>query len=462
MNNFMNTKYSVNFFVLLALFALSSACSQQSKQQTNQSNAEASKFQHPEWAKNATIYEVNVRQYTSEGTFDSFKKHIPRLKKMGVEILWLMPIHPIGEKNRKGKLGSYYSIKDYKAVNSEFGTLRDLKELVKTAHENDMKVILDWVANHTAWDHIWTKKHPEWYTKDENGNFQPPIEDWSDVIELDFNNHEMRDAMINAMEFWVKEANIDGYRADYAMDVPTEFWNRAREELDQIKPVFMLAEAEQPDHHNKAFDMSYAWKFHELTNEIAHDSAGPKDIDQYMAWEDSTFPNHAYRMYFTSNHDENSWNGTAVERYGPALEAMAVLTSTIDGMPLVYNGQETRINKRLEFFQRDTIRWKGSELYEFYTKLLQLNQNNPALWNGKAGGDFVRVKTNNKNEIYAYKRIKNKNEVFVLLNLSDQKQTVTLKDFPSTTFTDIFSENSLKIGDDPIDMNPWGYRVLKK
>lgn len=325
-----------------------------------------------------------------------------------------------------------------------------------------MKVILDWVANHTAWDHVWTRTHPEWYTNNKNGNFQPPIEDWSDVIELDFDNQKMRNAMIEAMKFWVREANIDGYRCDYAMDIPTEFWNRARKELDEIKPVFMLAEAEQPDHHNMTFDMSYAWKFHELTNEIAHDSAEPQDIDAYKAWEDSTFPSHAYRMYFTSNHDENSWNGTAVERYGPALKAMAVLTSTMDGMPLVYSGQETRINEQLEFFQKDTIRWKGSELEDFYTKLLQLNQNNPALWNGNSGGKFLRLNTNNENEIYAYKRVKNNNEVFVLLNLSDQKQTVTLKDFPRTTYTNVFTGKKQTVGNYSIEIAPWDYLVLKK
>ncbi|WP_141239846.1 alpha-amylase family glycosyl hydrolase [Aliifodinibius salipaludis] len=419
-----------------------------------------SPVEHPEWANNATIYEVNIRQYSQEGTFDAFTEDIPRLKEMGVEVLWLMPIHPIGEENRLGELGSYYSVQDFGEVNPEFGSKEDLRELVQTAHNNDMKVILDWVANHTAWDHVWTESNPDWYTKDENGNFVTP-QDWSDVIELNYNIEDMRDEMVDEMSYWVEEFNIDGFRADFASGVPMDFWNRVRHDLNEIKPTFLLAEAEEPEFHEHAFDMSYAWSFPNLTHQIADGNAGPNAIHTYMLNEQDQFDNSDYRMYYTSNHDINSWENSAVDRYGPALETMAVLASTLNGMPLVYNGQEARIDEELAFFQKDQIEWSGYELEEFYTKLLQLNQNNPALWNGEAGGNYERISTNNSN-IFAFRRVKEENEVLVLLNLSDQSQTVTLQDIESTTYTDIFAESEFTINSDPIELSSWDYLVLEK
>ncbi len=419
-----------------------------------------SAVEHPDWADNATIYEVNIRQYSEEGTFDAFTQDISRIKQMGVEVLWLMPIHPIGEENRLGDLGSYYSIQDYSEINPEFGSKQDLRELVQTAHDHDMKVIMDWVANHTAWDHVWTESNPDWYTRDENGNFITP-QGWEDVIELNFNVEAMRDQMIEEMSYWVDEFNVDGFRADYASGVPMNFWNRVRHDLNEIKPIFLLAEAEDPGFHEYAFDMTYAWSFPNLTHQIADGSAGPNAIHNYMSNEQEEFDGSAYRMYFTSNHDINSWENSAVDRYGPALEAMAVLASTLNGMPLVYNGQEARMDEELAFFQKDQIEWNGYELEEFYTKLLQLNQNNSALWNGESGGAYERVDTNNS-DVFAYKRVNEENEVLVILNLSNQDQTVTLQDIESATYTDIFAESEFTIDGEPIDMTSWGYLVLEK
>ena len=257
------------------------------------------------------IYEANVRQFTPEGTFKAFEEHLPRLKELGVDILWLMPIHPIGVENRKGGLGSYYSIKDYRGVNPEFGDLDDFKSLVNKAHELGMYVILDWVANHTAWDHAWVTEHPEYYTKNLDGTMKSPF-DWTDVVELDFKNQEMQDAMLADMMYWVEENGIDGFRCDVAGEVPVEFWNTARAELDKVKPVFMLAEAEQPNHHVNAFDMSYAWELHHIMNEIAKGNKNAKAINTYFAKHDTLYPTDAYRLYFITNHDENSWNGTRV------------------------------------------------------------------------------------------------------------------------------------------------------
>jgi len=310
----------------------------------------------PEWAKNATIYEVNIRQFTPEGTFKAFETHLPRLKKMGVDILWLMPIHPIGVENRKGSLGSYYAISDYKAVNPEFGTLNDFKQLVKSAQALDMKIIIDWVANHSSPDNVWVKQgHKDWYTLDSLGRLQPTIgTDWWDVADLNYDNKEMRKEMISSMKYWLTEANIDGFRCDVASWVPIDFWVDARKELDATKKVFMLAEAEEVEMH-KAFDMTYGWNLHHIMNDVAK---GKKDVTAFYNYaKDNKHPKSAYRMNFTSNHDENSWNGTEMERMGESRFAFAVFAATFEGMPLVYNGQETSLDRTLKFFEKDSIDW---------------------------------------------------------------------------------------------------------
>ncbi|MEO6489705.1 MAG: alpha-amylase family glycosyl hydrolase [Ferruginibacter sp.] len=263
---------------------------------------------HPEWSKNATIYEVNIRQYSPEGTFKAFEAHLPRLKALGVDILWLMPIHPIGEEKRKGKMGSYYSVKNYLTVNPEFGTMDDFKQLVKKIHGMGMHVILDWVANHSAWDNVLVAAHPGWYTKTLEGEFQPtPWYDWDDVIDLDYDKPAMRKYMTDAFKFWVKETDIDGYRCDVAGFIPVDFWDNVRKELDKIKPVFMLAEWESRDLYKHAFDMTYSWS---LWNEMKSVTTGKKNIGglvEYMAHDVNTVPVDAFRMTFTENHDKNSW-----------------------------------------------------------------------------------------------------------------------------------------------------------
>lgn len=276
----------------------------------------------PDWAYNATIYEVNLRQFTEEGTFKAFEEHLPRLKELGVDILLLMPIHPIGELNRKGSLGSYYSVKDYTDVNPELGTLNEFRDLVNKIHSLEMYVIIDWVANHTAWDNVWVEKHPEFFTQDENGNFVPPVEDWSDVIDLNFENKELWEKMADALKFWVEEFNIDGYRCDVAGMVPVEFWNYVRPRLDEIKPVFMLAEWDTPDMHFEAFDMTYDWELHKIMNRIYSKETSVKDLINHLAQDRNRYPEYAIRMQFTDNHDENTWNGTVFERLGEAVETL--------------------------------------------------------------------------------------------------------------------------------------------
>jgi glycosidase len=415
---------------------------------------------HPEWSRNATIYEVNIRQFTQEGTFKAFQEHLPRLKKMGIDIIWLMPINPIGEKNRKGTLGSYYSVRDYKGINPEFGTLADFKELVAKAHAEGMKVIVDWVANHTSWDNAWMTEHPEWYTTDSLGKVVSPF-DWSDVADLNYDNSAMRDAMIDALKYWVTEADIDGYRCDVAGMVPVDFWEKTRAELDKIKPVFMLAEAEEPQHHIRAFDMSYGWELHHILNGIAQGKKSANALDAYFIKQDTLYPRDSYRMYFTSNHDENSWQGTEFERMGAASVCMAVLTATLPGMPMIYSGQESAFNKRLRFFEKDTIDWKDYRLEPFYQKLFALKHAYQPLWNGDQGGRLDRIQTSADSTVYAFKRDKEGDRVMVLTNLTDKvNEFKLLGNSFKGKYKEWFSGEEMTFKkDDVVRLKPWEYKI---
>jgi len=415
---------------------------------------------HPEWSKSANIYEVNIRQYTPEGTFAAFQQHLPRLKELGVKILWLMPVNPVGEKNRKGTLGSYYAVRDYKAVNPEFGTMDDFKQLVSKAHELGFKIILDWVANHTAWDNPWITEHPEWYTVDSLGKLVSPF-DWTDVADLNYENKVLWDEMISALKFWITEADVDGYRCDVAGMVPNEFWERARKELDEMKPVFMLAEAEQPDHHIRAFDMSYAWELHHIYNSIAKGEKNAMDIVKYFAKQDTVFPADAYRMNFITNHDENSWKGTEKTRLRDAVNTMAVLTFTLPGMPLVYSGQESAFNERLKFFEKDTIDWKDYRLEPFYSKLFALKHAYQPLWNGSWGGRLERIPTSADSLVFAFIREKEGDRIFVLTNLTGKVQESKLKgDTFAGRYKEWFTEEEATYEKGAIvRLKPWEYKV---
>ncbi|TVR31165.1 MAG: alpha-amylase [Balneolaceae bacterium] len=399
----------------------------------------------PEWAINANIYEVNIRQYSPEGTFNAFAEDLPRLNEMGVKILWLMPIHPIGEKNRKGSLGSYYSVQDYTGINPEFGTKEDFRNLVESAQDMGMKVILDWVANHTAWDAVWTETNPEFYETDEDGNFFPPVDDWEDVIQLNVNNRDMWEAMIESMEYWVEEHNIDGFRADVAYMVPTDFWIEARNRLDMIKPVFMLAEAEEPELH-RAFDMSYTWDLAQTMRDVGEGSATLSDLDDALERNFERFHKRDYRMVFTTNHDENSWQGSDPELYGDNFKNFAVFAATVWGMPLIYNGQESGLDKQLEFFEKDEIEWGDYKYQDFYTTLLDLNTRNQALFNGEIGGDYIKLLTDKDDAIFAYQRIGHHEQVMVILNFSDEDQTFSFETGEQGDWIDVFDGTAKTIG----------------
>jgi alpha-amylase len=429
----------------------------------------------PELAENAVIYEANIRQYSPEGTFNAFTNDIPKLKKMGVKVLWLMPIHEIGFKNRKAKgdvsieqitdtveqkkyLGSHYSVKDYRSLNPDYGTKEDFQKLVKTAHENGMYVILDWVANHTSWDHPWITQHPEYYTRDKNGKMIAPF-DWTDVAELDFTNQNLRKAMLEDMKYWLEEYNVDGFRCDVAAEVPTDFWENATAELNKIKPVFMLAEAEKPELMKKAFDMQYGWEAHHILNGIAQGKKTVKDWDNYVTKIDSALQADDINMYFTSNHDENSWNGTEYERMGDAVEVFAAMTYAVPGMPLIYNGQEYDLNKRLRFFEKDTIPHNVGKMGTVYEKLGKLKSENAALNGGKNAASYTRLTTSDDDRVLAFEREKSGKKVIFVSNLNKTNTSFTAP--IEGTFTDYMSGQKITLTkDQKLNFSPWEYKIL--
>ena len=413
---------------VLALMA--TACNGPEKPATQEAPATPMvNSRNSEWTKTANIYEVNIRQYTPEGTFKAFQTHLDRLEQMGVEILWFMPVQPIGKERRKGSLGSYYAISDYTAINPEFGSMEDFKALVKDAQNRGMRVILDWVANHTAYDHTWIAAHPDWYTRDAKGNIVSPEADWSDVADLNYDNPEMRIAMIDALKFWVSEVGINGFRCDVAFMVPTNFWNEARTALDSVKPdLFLLAEADHVENAllGQAFNADYAWELHHIMNDVAKGVKTVEDFETYRKKLNLAYDKDVMKMAFTTNHDENSWNGTVFERMGDAHKTHFVLAATWSHtIPLIYSGQEAGLNKRLRFFEKDTISWERQDLMPFYTALLALKKTHPAMWNGNFGGDFEVLAVDAVANTYAYKRVFEEREVLVYLNFSNASQTIS-------------------------------------
>ena len=468
--------------LLAALLAGCQSSPQTTEQAAPPAGSSAFMVKHPAWANNATIYQVNVRQFTPEGTFRAAEAHLDRLQKMGVGILWLMPINPIGLSHRKGTLGSAYSVRDYRAVNPDLGTLADLKHFVAEAHRRDMRVILDWVANHSAWDNELTRTHPDWYLRDAQGNFRPPVADWQDVIDFDYSKSELRQYMTGSMTYWVKEADLDGFRADVAGLVPTDFWNDTRRELEKIKPVFMLAEWDElfpptfiarsefdPNTRllERAFDAAYALRLHGLLDSLGRSQKPVSELAKYVAAERRLYPPGVNLMTFTSTHDINAWDGSEYERLGPNAEPMAVLTTLWPGVPMLYNGQESAMKRRLRFFDKDTIPWNGYPLADFYTKLIQLKKRHPALRNFDAASQFRLLPAPAGTVVFD--RRKGTEAVVIAINLSSQPQRIELPAMPSSSGWQ-YMEVLRSAADTAAQMNPgrrpilpaYGYRVWKQ
>jgi glycosidase len=415
----------------------------------------------PEWIQRSVVYEINVRQYSAAGNFAGVIADLDRLQKLGVDTLWLMPIHPIGEVNRKGPLGSYYAVKDYLAVNPDFGTEADFRQLVTAAHARGFHIILDWVGNHTAWDNPLAKEHPEYYLRDAKGTFQPPTGfDWTDVIQLDLSNPAVLDYEYTAMAHWVKEFGVDGFRCDFATGVPTKFWDELFARLRTLNPnLFLLAESELPQHQLKAFNASYAFEMYHTFDTVAQGHAGASHIDDALASTRVTFPAGAAMLYFTSNHDENSWNGTEFERLGGGAAPFAVLTFMLNGIPLIYNGQEAALTHRLLFFERDPITWGNYSLSSFYHTLCDLKHTQPALHTGAA---MHRVPTTKNEAVYGLVRGESGQRVVAVLNLTARDVSFDAYD-PALAgqWRDAFSGETVTWTATPhVELRSWGYRVL--
>ena len=413
-----------------------------------------------DYSRNAVIYEVNIRQFTEEGTLNAFAEHLPYLKELGVDILWIMPVQPISQLNRKGELGSYYAVADYMAVNPEFGTMEDFKNLVKKAHSMGFKVILDWVANHTGCDHVWIEQHPNWYEY-EDGKFVSPW-DWTDTYSLDYTNNEMRAAMIDAMKYWVKETDIDGFRCDVAALVPVDFWDEARVEIQSVKPVFMLAEATEKELTDKAFDMVYNWPLLFMLDNV---SKGINDINNILELSEkqlSDLAPDAYYMNHITNHDRNSWDGTEFERYGAAVKSFAVMTYVWPGMPLIYTGQEVGMNRRLEFFVKDTPYAKEkNEWFAFYQSLNELKHNSKALRAGDEGGKTVVYKTTEPNVFVLSRELGDENIVYIA-NISDKEVLFHFDgEAPEGEFENFFTKEKVLLPA-AFKLAPWDFLLLTK
>ena len=421
-----------------------------------------------DWKHTTNIYEVNVRQFSKEGTFKAVEKELPRLKRMGVETLWFMPITPIAQKNKKGTLGSQYAAQDYTSINPEFGTLEDFKSVVNEAHKMGFKVIIDWVANHTGWDHVWTKTHPDFYLMDPKTNDFQIASGMDDIIELNYQNPKMREAMIEAMKYWVRETDIDGFRCDLASWVEVDFWQQAKPEVETIKPLFWLGEYDELDNPDYAtvFDASYSWKWMHLTKEFYQKKLPITDLTNLLS-QYSAIGNKSMRAWFTTNHDENTWNGTEYEKYGEMAKALAVFSATWNGVPLMYNGQELPLlNKRLEFFEKDPIPWNGeNKLENFYKKLFELKSKNPALRGGDDQATTQFLKTSAPDQVLAYLRKNGNDEVLVILNLSDAQhlKVQILDETVKGKFKSIFSGLTTDFDAKPtIEMYKWEHIVFEK
>ena len=454
----------------LAAIVLVAGCNNDSKKEkTHMTQVSKS----PEWSHSTNIYEVNIRQYTPEGTFNAFVKELPRLKEMGVQTIWFMPITPIAQKNKKGTMGSPYACSDYTSINPEFGTLDDFKNLVKEAHRQGFKVIIDWVANHTGWDHVWTKEHPDYFLKDTATNDFKIASGMDDIIELDYKNPALRKAMIEAMQYWVKETDIDGFRCDLASWVEVDFWQEARPLVDSLKHLLWLGEFDELEtpEYGKVFDASYTWTWMHKTKDFYQNHL-PLNVLDSLLQRYSNIGDGSMRAWFTTNHDENSWNGTEYEKYGKMAKALAVFSATWNGIPLLYSGQELPNMKRLEFFEKDAIAWTGKyELQDFYKTLLNLHSNHPALRAGDPNVTTYRLKTTNDlsagadENIMAYLRKNGDREILVVLNLSangplhfsitDEKLTGSFKNVFSGANINFASEKDF-------EMQAWEYLMYEK
>ena len=424
---------------------------------------------HHQWSFNLGMYEVNLRHYSQEGNIAAFKRDLDRIDSLGPGIIWFMPIHPIGTFNRLGSLGSPYSVKDYYQVNPDYGSLVEFKDLVSEIQSRNKYVLIDWVANHTSWDNVLTQTNPEWYVTNSEGDFiPPPGTNWSDVIELDYEKQGLRKYMIEAMKFWVDSVGVNGFRFDAVDFVPDDFWEEAIAVLKQTRSdLLLLAEGSGEHLIDLGFDMNYSWDFYGFGGgvlpRITQGVADANIVRSFVNKEQNNYSNGAYRLYFVSNHDENAWEGTPAQLFGPRAVNFSVLSHVINGMPLVYNGEETGMNKQLSFFDKDLIPWRDYPLFDYYRRLFDLKKSNASLWNGFDENEAIRIKTTQNSPIYAFKREKDGERVLCFFNLSTQAVSFQATDvLPQGTYRNVFTDKLIGLSQDyEFSLDDWEFLVLE-
>ncbi len=443
-------------FILLSLLAISTSTGYSQDQYILPS---------PQWLDTGIIYEVNIRQYTPEGTFKAFQKHIPRLQQMGVNILWLMPIYPVSRVKRKGSLGSYYAVSSYTEVNPEFGNKKDLKQLIDLAHSHGMKIILDWVPNHTGWDHSWIMSYPEWYIKNPVTDtiMHPEHTDWYDVADLNFESISMRQEMLKSMLYWLNEFQVDGFRCDVAYKVPELFWQEMKRAFSNYKrPLFLLAESEDPQLLSYGhFHADYPWPYMHLCRDIYAGLKTAYDLRSYLM-QDQKKLIHGYHMFFTSNHDENSWKGVESVLLGDAHLMFAAMSFMLNGIPMIYSGQEEPLMKQLRFFDKDTIPFAHFLKAPFYNKLCKIKKANPAFYPVKSGMQYEFIQTDQESKIFALRRIKDENEVLGFFNCSPETVSFQIQSsLVSSKYQDAFSGIHQKLSSgNSMTLKPWDFKIF--
>jgi glycosidase len=467
--------------IILALVFVFSSCKQSAKTAVSSNKQSYTPISHADM-ENAVIYEVNIRQYSESGSFSAFTNDIPQLKELGVKIIWVMPIFPISETKRKATggdfayliedevernkmLGSYYAVSNFTKVNPEFGTINDFRDMIKIAHDNGMYLILDWVPNHTGWDHTWLTTNPEYYTQNKHGEVIDPVNPdtgeswgWADVADLNYDNKEMRQEMIEDMLYWVEEEGIDGFRCDVASAVPLDFWEDAIPILRSKKSLFMLAEADEPNllKGESLFDMAYGWERHHIFNQMAKSDNAVVLWDNIIKTDTDRYEPEDILMNFVTNHDENSWNGTIYERMKGASELLTALSFVAPGMPLIYSGQEYDLEHRLLFFEKDQIPHTKKTMWPLLEKLGQLKNSNPALNGGKNAATYKKIDLENS-KILAFKREKKGEKITFLGNFSSKQEQISNPSVGALDYTSGGVESK-----EILSLEPWSFRILVK
>jgi glycosidase len=406
------------------------------------------------------LYEVNIRAFSESGDFQGVTDKLDHIKSLGFNTIWLMPIHPVGQLRSAGGLGSPYAVKDYLKVNPEFGDLEKLRALVQGAHERNMAVIIDWVANHTSWDNEWMSD-VTWYTRDDKGvPIIPPGTNWQDVAELNFNNNDMRKAMIHAMKYWVMEANIDGFRCDAVDFVPSDFWKAALDELKSVpnRKLILLAEGGMQENFAAGFQMNYAWDFYNNIKQVYENNRSVNSIFTTHQDEYNKIPPGAIKLRYTSNHDLSAWEATPIEVFGSKAGALSasVITIFISAAPLLYSSQEVGQEQKLPFFTKEPIQWsQNSDMVESFKKVF-------AIYNESGAFTAGTLQSFPNDDVAMFKRVQGSDEYLIVVNVRAVTKEVPLPaGLQNTAWTNKLSNEAVQFGT-TLSIPAYGYLILKK